>query len=80
MCISYVIVYHVESLINKLIKYNQNNISENDGIRNSRICPFIKAMKKTEKNCWNQFYKTQNYQKFSNNQESAYSTKIAESQ
>lgn len=42
-------MFTVRSIINKLVEYNQNNISENGSTRNSKICPFIKAVEKLTK-------------------------------
>lgn len=55
-------MFTVGSIINKLIKYNQNDISENGGERNSKICPFGNAMKKLTIVIID-FYQTQNKQK-----------------
>lgn len=43
------IIFIVGSITNKLIKYNQNDISGNGRVRNSKICPFIKATRKPMK-------------------------------
>lgn len=39
----------IGSITNKLIKYNQNDIRGNSGVRNSKVCPFIKAMREPTK-------------------------------
>ena len=40
------ILFTVGSIINELIKNNQNNISEKGGVRNSKIWSFGNTMKK----------------------------------
>ena len=59
MCIflwPWCIIFTVGSLTNKVIKYNQNDIHGNGEARNSKICPFIKAMRKPTKTVRVNFY------------------------
>lgn len=47
----------VGSITNKLMKYNQNDIRGNSGVRNSKVCPFIKATRKPTKTVRVNFYR-----------------------
>lgn len=45
------IMFNVEFNLNKLLKYNQNDISENGGVKKLQNLPFRKCNDKTD-NCW----------------------------
>lgn len=52
------IIFTVGSITNKLIKYSQNDISRNGGVRSSKIWPFTKATTKMTKTVRVNFYRT----------------------